>query len=217
MPTHLPFLISSLLLSLLSLPALATEEVRFDEKGTYLGILFRPRAVSSSPGQSSSSSSGVLITQVLPGSPAAQANLRRQDILLRYDGTLLRDADHLATLISTDKPNRKISLLIQRGEQKFTVPVTLAVGPVLKLPSKHSPQLSTPPDLTLYAAPLDRGKMRFTIEYYTEGKLQVIHCEGNASELASTFQKLPAREQNLLRIALTRLRSLTLESPPPKK
>lgn len=189
-------------------PGRAIDEVREDEKGTYLGILFRP------------ASAGVLITRIIPQSPAAAADLRADDIILRYDRKPVRDTDHLATLIRADKPNRKVPLLVQRGEKQQTIDVTLALGPALKLASAKNGKNTTDsgrPGVTIYAAPLDAGKMRLTIEYFTEGKRQTVCCEGVAAEVATTVQKLPERERDLVRIALQRLKKISPATTPPRK
>src|SRR5262245_18099697 len=68
-------------------------EVRPDEKGTFLGALFcAPRAEPAEAGITARAATGndrpagVLVTYVLPDSPAARADLRRNDLLLAYDG-----------------------------------------------------------------------------------------------------------------------------------
>ena len=109
-----------------SLPLRAADDIRHDEKGTYLGVLFGPRPASSP---------GVVITHILPRSPADKAEVRTGDILLRYDQTTIRDAEHLAKLIRADRPDRKITLVVQRGERLRLTDVTLALGPALKLSS----------------------------------------------------------------------------------
>src|SRR5262249_59191177 len=68
-----------------------------EEKGTYLGVLISPvpevlydQLPQLPPGQ------GVVVTHVLPDSPAAQAMLRRHDILLAYADEKIRDCEHFA-------------------------------------------------------------------------------------------------------------------------
>jgi hypothetical protein len=183
-------------------PAPAADEVCEDEKGTYLGALFCP------------AKSGALITRVLPNSPAAAADLRADDVVLRYADTPVRDSDHLARLIRADKPDRKVQLLVRRGQAQKAIDVTLALGPALKLAAAKSGKNTTEqgrPGVTVYAAPLDAGKMRLTIEYWTAGKLETVTCEGVAAEVATTVGKLPDRERDLVRIALRRLKAVNSE------
>jgi hypothetical protein len=93
-----------------------------DDRGTYLGILFSPQ---------SAPSTGVRLTHILPDSPADRAGLRRDDVLLEYDGTRVRDCQHLATLIRADKPERKVQLRLQRDGKSLAVAAVLALGPAL--------------------------------------------------------------------------------------
>ena len=185
-----------------SLPARAADDVRHDEKGTYLGVLFGPRPAPSP---------GVVITHVLPGSPADEAKVHNGDVLLRYDQTTIRDADHLARLIRADKPGRKIALVVQRGPRLRLTDVTLALGPALKLSPVEQPvdPKATTPAVTVYASPLEGGRMRLTIEYQPAGgKKKTVTCDGTGPDLADAVEKLPPRERNLVRIAIERLNTL---------
>jgi hypothetical protein len=223
-------LLSGLFLALAPLPAPAAEDARKDDKGTFLGVLIGPRSekpsssaptagktVPPSPDSKPASrppARGVVVTHVLPDSPAARADLRRGDILLEYDHKAIRDGDHLVQLIRDDKPARKVQLVFQRGAKVQTVEATLTLGPALKLASDRgdSPAAASGRGtVSVWAAPLESGKMKVTIQYYATGKLQTLSCEG-AAELARTVQKLPERERNLVRLALQRLRSLNSTS-----
>jgi membrane-associated protease RseP (regulator of RpoE activity) len=213
--------LTGVMLSLSALLPGAPEEVRQEEKGTYLGALFNDRpapAPTTPPRVPARGAPGVVITHVLPGSPAARAELRRGDVLLEYDHKAIRDGEHLAKLIRDDKPDRKVQLRLQRGLRVQTVDVTLALGPPLKLSSTSRGEAGEggqggrekgPAAVCLYAAPLESGKMQLTIEYTgAAGKREVVTCDGVATDLSTTLQKLPERERNLVRIALQRLRML---------
>src|SRR5262245_55234938 len=120
------------------------EEVQKDEKGTYLGILFGPLPGSFSPGYMrpasprkeppgrGAGSPGVVVTYVLPDSPAAKAGLARNDVVLQYDRKKVRDCEHLARLIRDDKPDHKVPLRVLRGSRELTLEATLTTGPALK-------------------------------------------------------------------------------------
>jgi len=90
-----------------------------EEKGTYLGVLISPvpevlydQLPQLPLGQ------GVVVTHVLPDSPAAQAMLRRHDILLIYNDEKIRDSEHFARLIRADKPDRTVKLTLLRTGQR---------------------------------------------------------------------------------------------------
>ena len=77
-------------------------------EGTYLGVLFAsvPDVVYDQVPQLDRNR-GVVVSYVIPDSPAAKAGLRRNDILLQYDDHKLRDCEQLAHLIRDDKPERR--------------------------------------------------------------------------------------------------------------
>src|SRR5437667_7680181 len=82
-----------------------------EEKGTYLGVLFCPipEAVLDHLPQLPRTG-GVMVTHILPGSPAEESGLRRHDILLQYDSEKIMGSDHLARLIRASKNEQRVSL-----------------------------------------------------------------------------------------------------------
>jgi hypothetical protein len=209
----------------------AANEVRQDEKGTFLGALFcSPRAepvatadagITARAATGAARPTGVLVTYVLPDSPAARADLRRNDLVLEYDGRKVRDSDHLATLIRADRPDRKVRLLVQRARRDLTVEATLALGPPLRLARAEAPdpvrgtaKANGPASVSVWATPLDSGKLKVAIEYYAGGRLKTVTCEGAEAEVDQAVRKLPERERNLVRVALQRLRTLHGEKAP---
>ncbi len=254
-------LVGALALGLLPLRAGLAQEPPAADKGTFLGLLFSPLTPAPTSGSGTeklaldykitpsvkvapTEAAGVLITHVLPGSPAARAGLRRHDVLLGYDRARVRDCEQLALLIRDDKPERKVKLLIARDKREMTVEATLALGPALRIapsyrPTKPGVGKTGPGGITdtnapgtargplrpastslasvsIVATPLDGGKMKLTMEFYADGRLQqTVTCQGAAGDLATTVQKLPERERNLVRVALQRLRTLSNQTGPP--
>jgi membrane-associated protease RseP (regulator of RpoE activity) len=231
-------LLSCALCSVLLLP-IATRAQQADhseEKGTYLGVLFGDvpevlydQLTDLPRGQ------GVVVTHVLPDSPAAQAKLARHDIVLEYNKEKVLDKEHFARLIRADKPDRKIVLLILRGGKRITVEATLTTGPILRI-GKLTPPGTTktaddkspkgtakgagPGTVNVTALPLAEGKVKVTIEYYDEGRLRSATCTGNEKEIESTVKELPERVQPLARMAMKRIRELDLQNaatPAPPK
>lgn len=69
---------------------------------------------------------GALVTQVVAGSPAAAA-LQQGDIILGLDGIRI-DADMpFINVLSRLAPNRRVSVVVQRGRQELTLEVPLAL------------------------------------------------------------------------------------------
>jgi hypothetical protein len=209
----------------------ATEEVRPDERGTFLGILFRTRSdvagastTDRAATSRTASARGVVITHVLPDSPAARADLRRNEVLIGYDRRPIRDGDHLAELIRADRPDRKVQLQVLRDNRIQSIEVTLALGPALRLSGERRTDGTTATraprngSVSLWATPAEEGGMKLTIEYTDRGKLQVLTCGETGPDLAATLQKLPERERQLVRIALQRLRTLnSAKTEPPAR
>lgn len=209
-----------------------------DEKGTYLGLLFGPigEALYEQLPQIPRNQ-GVLVTHVLPDSPAAQTNLRRHDILLQYQQEKIRDCDHLVRLIQKDKPNNKIRLTVLRAGKPVEVETTLGLGPVLRIASiknaieqnryssrtnnsANAPGIAkpagSPATVTVSATPLEPGKMKVAIEFYQEGtgRLRTVVCQGTDEIIDDEVKKLPERERLLVNTALRRLRDLNLRQMP---
>jgi hypothetical protein len=205
-------------------PVPAQSPSRPDDQGTFLGALFSPvpEALYDHLPQLPRRQ-GVLVTHVLPDSPAARADLRRHDILLRYGQEKIRDCEHLARLIQADRPERKVKLSLVRAGRPATLEATLSLGPALKIapaartgPGDHAPvapgvaKPGGPPSVSVAATPLDDGRMRVTIEYYQEGtgRLRTIACEGRTAEIDHKVRSLPRRERKLVEVALARIRAL---------
>ncbi len=60
---------------------------------------------------------GVVVAQVLPGSPAAKAGLKVGDVIQRIDGQVLKEAGHLQEMVRTKPIHSPMSLQILRNGQ----------------------------------------------------------------------------------------------------
>jgi S1-C subfamily serine protease len=76
-----------------------------------------------------SASNGVRLTQVRPGTPAAQAGLKSGDVVTAVGGQQVRAADELGTAIDAKKPGDRVTLTYTRNGASHTVTVTLAERP----------------------------------------------------------------------------------------
>jgi len=66
---------------------------------------------------------------VIPGSPAAQAGLRENDIITAIDDEALRDGRQLATVMRAYRPGDTTSLTVWRNGESLVIPVTLTTMP----------------------------------------------------------------------------------------
>jgi membrane-associated protease RseP (regulator of RpoE activity) len=221
--SRLPFVLALLVAPLAWVPSTALAA----EQGTFLGVLVRPvgdqRDARTEIGPVRPQ--GVCVTEVLPDSPAARASLRPNDILLRYDNELIRDGEHLARLISRDRPTRKVKLRLLREGREQAAEVTLTLGPPLTLApgvrkssgtSSEPAGVAKPAAVGVIVTPLEEGKLRLTIESKGTGKVRTITCAG-ATELKHAVDGLPEHERELVRIALQRLGRAVNSATPPRK
>src|SRR5947208_5966566 len=91
----------------------------------YLGI--QTRALQ--PGQNNADSEGVIVNEVMPGSPAAQAQLQRGDIIRRFDGHDVKNINALRSLVAQTELNKKVELEIMREGKPLKVATQIKEQP----------------------------------------------------------------------------------------
>ena len=75
------------------------------------------------------STKGVLVSEVVQGSPAEKAGLLRGDIILRFDGKEIQNAHMLSQMAAATAPNTQVKIdLLRNGEEK-TISVELGTMP----------------------------------------------------------------------------------------
>jgi len=72
---------------------------------------------------------GVIVTRLVPGSPAADAPLRRYDILLAYDGHAISAPEQLRSLVLAGAPRRSVRLDVVRAGRALAVDLTTGLRP----------------------------------------------------------------------------------------
>jgi serine protease Do len=74
-------------------------------------------------------STGAVLTEVTPKSPAAKAGLESGDVVLEFNGKPVRDARHLRLEIARTKPGVSVPMKYRRDGEVNTVKVTLRERP----------------------------------------------------------------------------------------
>lgn len=100
-------------------------------KRGYLGVLLRELTPDLAEAFQVPTNRGVLIDQVFPDTPAADAGLRDGDVLLNVDGTTTDDVRATRLFVSNRRPGSKLSMTVQRGDDTMDLDVTIG-----QLPSK---------------------------------------------------------------------------------
>ena len=72
---------------------------------------------------------GVVISQVYPGFPAAEAGLESRDVITALDGQKVDSSESLVRAIGTRKPGDTVNVTLLRGGKEKVVKVTLAERP----------------------------------------------------------------------------------------
>lgn len=92
----------------------------------YLGV----RARAPQPGENGAENDGVVVDEVIPGSPAAQAQLQKGDTLRKFNGHEVKNFPALRSLVAQAELNKKVELEIVRGGKSMTVMTELKEQPV---------------------------------------------------------------------------------------
>jgi S1-C subfamily serine protease len=66
---------------------------------------------------------GVVVVGVEPGSPAAEAGLRKGDVIVEVNRETVESITDLKTAIGDAEEKDRLLLLVQRGSGKFFVPM----------------------------------------------------------------------------------------------
>jgi serine protease Do len=100
----------------------------------YLGIQARP----STPGVAEPD--GVVVDDVVPSSPAAEANLKRGDVIQKFNGHTVRNITELRSLVSQVELNKKVELELTRNGSPLKLTAEIKEQPADYLTSRVNPR-----------------------------------------------------------------------------
>jgi serine protease Do len=100
----------------------------------YLGINYEPLNPAIAAQAGVSQTQGVIIGQVVQGSPAAQAGLQPNDVITAVDNQQLKEDSDLGKFLNAHKPGDQVTLSVVHGTQKMNVKVTLGTLPTSLAP-----------------------------------------------------------------------------------
>ncbi len=100
-----------------------------DVKGAWLGISFQEISENLSLKLDLDDTKGVMVTQILKNSPAENANLQKQDVIIEIDGQKINGTSDLRNIIFHKYPGTEINLTIMRKGQKINKIVILSDRP----------------------------------------------------------------------------------------
>jgi serine protease Do len=113
----------------------------------YLGIMSR----AAQPGEQIAPTEGVVVEDVVPNSPAAQAQLQKGDIIRKFNGREINNFAALRSLVAQAELNKPVELEIVRNGNAMKVTTEIKEQPVdyesaQRLPSRRQPQRPAPPN-----------------------------------------------------------------------
>jgi hypothetical protein len=124
------------------------------EKVPFIGVMTEAVPASLASQLGLAEGTGLVVKQVVSGSPAA-AVLKTHDILLKLDEQLLMDMRQLSVLLRMRKENDEITLTYLRGGKQATAKVKLGVQEVPKLAMRAA---GTEPMSSLHIDPQGGGR-----------------------------------------------------------
>jgi serine protease Do len=100
----------------------------------YLGIQARPTT------QGVSETDGVIVDDVIPNSPAAEAKLKRDDVIKKFNGHNVRNITELRSLVSQVELKKKVELDVLRNGNALKVTAEIKEQPADYLTSRNNPR-----------------------------------------------------------------------------
>ncbi len=73
---------------------------------------------------------GARVTQIYPNTPAAQAKLQQDDVILTFDGIEVQDENHLINIVSLSPVGKRVTIVVLRNGKKLMFEVTLDNRPI---------------------------------------------------------------------------------------
>jgi serine protease Do len=94
----------------------------------WLGAMVKPVTAEQAKGLGMEKATGALITQLIPGSPAAKSALRTGDVVLRWND---RDVDHrsMPWAVAATPPGKPVRVVVWRGKASLELSVTVEPMP----------------------------------------------------------------------------------------
>lgn len=112
---------------------------RDPNKEAFVGLFCEPisEAAAAQLGDQIINGRALIVTQVLPGSPAQKGNIGKHDVLLSYDGHGLDSVEQFQSIIRADYPGRTVRIDILRAGRRYSASVVLGSREIDHKPVKR--------------------------------------------------------------------------------
>jgi hypothetical protein len=157
-----------------------------------------------------------LVEDVEPDSRAARVGLRRFDVIVSLDKKTVADARSLEEQLGRLKKGQKALLSVVRAGKKIALPVDAHRTDNADANLKASAKGGEPPAVTIQFQPMDHGRLNLVLTYASAvtGKMERLAYIGQLAEIERQIQtdfreqRLPERVQDLVEVALERVRTI---------
>jgi S1-C subfamily serine protease len=95
----------------------------------YIGIQLQQLDKDLAEGLSLGVDSGILVMNVLPGSPADRAGLRKNDVIVEFDKNAVRDEGRFRLMVANTSVGKSVPLTLVREGKRKEISITLAERP----------------------------------------------------------------------------------------
>jgi serine protease Do len=116
----------------------------------YLGVMVAP---------AKDTDKGILVREVMPGSPAEKAGVKSGDIILKVGDQDVKDADNFLLQIAAKKVGEKVTIQVQRNGKEETLTPTLIEYPQPTAQDPRQPTAQDPRQPTTQDPRQQRGVM----------------------------------------------------------
>jgi serine protease Do len=90
-----------------------------------LGVTIQPLSPELAKAMNTSRTSGALVSDVTPNSPADQAGIKSGDVVVQFDNKPIGDFNQLKLMVAESAPGKAVPIQIDRGGQTLNLTVTL--------------------------------------------------------------------------------------------
>jgi S1-C subfamily serine protease len=95
----------------------------------WLGVGVQPVTPELAQALGGKGTAGAIVASVYPGSPAAEAGLQKEDLILSFGGTPVEDYRHLQRLVADSPVGKTVALHLLRKKQALDVQVRIGETP----------------------------------------------------------------------------------------
>jgi Do/DeqQ family serine protease len=90
-----------------------------------MGVVLAPMTSDIAEGFGLANVEGVLVQQVQPGSPAEKAGIRRNDVIVEYEGAAVNDVQRLRLRVADSPTGRPVRMVVMRDGKRMPLTLTL--------------------------------------------------------------------------------------------